>query len=256
MSAIDKDPEKDGELEGQELEEETQSDLEEVSEGYAEALLAEEWDEDEEGPQPELDPMAETLEASLSSKRAVGSGSGKGKAPGDEVIVGGRGESRKLRQDLPNQPQIPWESLAATVGWVGWALLAVGGADIFLTWYPFRFGDPQWEFATVSATFNGYPVVIFGLLLVLLGAAGVPRRWWAYLGVLIAGLLLAIALYGIVIFWSTSPLALDSVQGIALTGLKKAMSKAAAQSLVYPVILGLLARRLWRTARPSRVEDE
>ena len=59
---------------------------------------------------------------------------------------------------------------------VGLALLATGVTDILLAWVPPRFGTPEWEFGTISATLNNMPVPSMGLALVLAYAAAAGKR--------------------------------------------------------------------------------
>jgi hypothetical protein len=72
---------------------------------------------------------------------------------------------------------------------VGLALLATGSTDILLAWVPPRFGNPEWEFGTISATLNNMPVPSMGLALVLAYAAAAGKR----------GLLAAVAAWSIVV---------------------------------------------------------
>jgi hypothetical protein len=49
------------------------------------------------------------------------------------------------------------------LGWIGLAFALVGGFDLALIWIPLGFGNPEWEFGTVSATLDGLPVTTLGL---------------------------------------------------------------------------------------------
>ena len=64
-------------------------------------------------------------------------------------------------------PPVAWDLL----GWLGFALFVVGGADFLLTWFPERFGNPEWEFGTITASLNAMPAC----------------REWPYQALLIAG---------------------------------------------------------------------
>jgi hypothetical protein len=125
----------------------------------------------------------------------------------------------------------PWLLLAG----LGVALSVVGGADLLLAWIPQAFGNPEWEFGTVSSTFDGLPVPTMGLIL-LTGAALVRRSRWAvralsFVHVGVALLLMAAA----VLYLTDVPLALRSIQDPSLrVGLVKAMVKTGVQIVVYP----------------------
>jgi hypothetical protein len=126
------------------------------------------------------------------------------------------------------------------------AFLLLGGVDVGLTWYPTDFGNREWEFGTVTASFNGMPILILGLTLVLIAGAMARRRWWALgSGVVAAGLtVFVLAAMGL---WATNvPLALESVDAAILTGMKKALVKTSVQGVVFTVILAVIAYQGFR----------
>ena len=147
------------------------------------------------------------------------------------VLVREDTEGRK-RSWRPPAPDFGWKLL----GWVGGVLLLIGLIDIGLAFYPPMFGNPNWEFGTVSSSLNSLPVPMLGLAL-LLGAA-VARGWilgvrvWAIVGIVLAVCILAAA-----VIWALNlPLAFRSVQEpVARLGLKKSVAKSVAQVILYPV---------------------
>ncbi len=147
------------------------------------------------------------------------------------VLVRDDTEGRK-RSWRPPAPDFGWKLL----GWVGGVLLIVGLIDLGLAFYPPMFGNPNWEFGTVSSSLNSLPVPMLGLAL-LLGAA-VARGWvlgtrvWAIVGIVLAVFIVAAA-----VIWALNlPLAFKSVQDpVARLGLKKSVAKSVAQAILYPV---------------------
>ncbi|MGW8265390.1 MAG: hypothetical protein ACWGSQ_03430 [Longimicrobiales bacterium] len=137
----------------------------------------------------------------------------------------------------------------ALLGWVGFAFLVVGGADFALTWYPMDFGNREWEFGTVTASFNGLPILVLGLGLLYAAALGYQRRWWGGVTLLVSAVLMLWVLGGVVIWATNVPLALQSVPLEMMTGIKKALVKTTIQSVAYPVILGFLAVRSFQLLR-------
>lgn len=131
----------------------------------------------------------------------------------------------------------------ALLGWVGLTFLVVGGWDFALTWYPMDFGNREWQFGTVTASFNGLPVPVMGLGLLLASSIQTGRQWLAGVGALGALVLLVWALGGVVLWLGTVPLALEGTPVEVLVGMKKAIAKTAIQSVAYPMILGFLG---WR----------
>src|SRR5688500_13138218 len=70
-------------------------------------------------------------------------------------------------------PELGWRVLSI----VGVAFALVGAVDLALTWYPASFGNPEWEFATVTSTLDSLPVTVIGLGALLSGAVAVGRIW-------------------------------------------------------------------------------
>ena len=133
------------------------------------------------------------------------------------------------------------ERVFAFARWVGLAFFVLGSTDVALTWLPMDFGNREWEFATVTASFNGMPVIILGLLLVVGVAALESRRWWSFAGGIV-GLLFLVFVLGALGLWATNlPLALGAVEGVVLTGLKKAILKTAVQGVVLPLVFAAIA---------------
>lgn len=137
----------------------------------------------------------------------------------------------------------------ALLGWVGLALLVVGGADFALTWYPMEFGNREWEFGTVTQSFNGLPILVLGLGLLLTSSALIDRKWLALLAAFGALGLLLWVVAGVALWAKTVPIALSGTPVEVLTGMKKAIARTAVQSVTYPVILGFL---LWRGIEATR----
>lgn len=145
-----------------------------------------------------------------------------------------KGSGRRL---LPPAPDYGWYLL----GWVGFAFLVVGVADLALTWVPTHFGTATWEFGTVARSFDNLPVTTLGLALLLGGAVA---RGYA-LGVRVMGVVFVVAavlvLAAGILYATNIPLALKSVADpVAITGLKKAIAKTVIQWGVYTLVYGVV----------------
>lgn len=141
---------------------------------------------------------------------------------------------------------------AGLLGALGLAFLAVGLTDLVLAWLPPAFGEPEWEFGTVTATLNGLPIFVIGLALILADASRRGARRTVRV-IAVACLLLAVAIVVMAALYVTVvPLALQSVpEGGVRLGLMKAMTKTSAQIIVYPILFGWIAVKAWRWARIS-----
>jgi hypothetical protein len=162
----------------------------------------------------------------------------------DPKVVDGAQGSASLRQ--PVMPDAAWRLVAVVAA----SFLVVGGTDVFLTWYPLRFGSAEWEFGTVTASLNGLPVPILGLAFLLASSVAVG---WRLVG---RGAALACAVGGVLIvlagvmYATDVPMALRSVsQPVAHQALMKAITKTTVQLLAYPVGLCWLAVLGWRYTR-------
>jgi hypothetical protein len=170
-------------------------------------------------------------------------GKGQGSGGGAQQVLLPKDE--KERAPLEQAPDFGWYLL----GWIGVVFTLVGGLDLLLTWYPTAFGNPEWEFGTVSAALDGLPVLTLGLALVF-GAAVAQGTRWLVTSVAIVFVVLAIVIVLAAVLYATNvPLALQSVQDpLVKTGLKKAMVKTAGQAVLYPLAFVWIAWKGWRHA--------
>lgn len=157
--------------------------------------------------------------------------------------------SKTGRRTVPS-PSVGWELL----GWMGLAFFLIGALDLAMGWLPLRFGNPEWEFGTVSRTFDNLPITALGLTLLLASAAARGVDWAIRATGLIA-LLLALFLFaGFVIYLLDVPVAFRAVgESAARSGLKRAVTKALVQGLLYPIVLaavGIKGIRLTLAPRP------
>lgn len=158
-------------------------------------------------------------------------------------------DPRQARPRLPPAPDYGWYLL----GWLGLAFVVVGLTDLALAWYPVMIGNPEWEFGTVSRTFDSLPITALGLGLLL--GAGVARgvRWWTRIVAVLYVLLALLVIGGLVLYATNLPLALRSVvDPLARSGLKRAIAKALVQGVMYGsvfMILGVGALRHSRVLR-------
>jgi hypothetical protein len=148
--------------------------------------------------------------------------------PEQKVLVGEDTGKRRSRA-LPPDTEAAWK----WVGWLGAVLAVVGLADFLLAWYPLNLGSPEWEFATVAQTFSGLPLVSIGLA-GLLGAGLALGKRWLIIGtglLLVAGA--AVLLLALALFLLDVPLALSASEGLARTGIKKAVIKTLMLGVVF-----------------------
>jgi hypothetical protein len=132
------------------------------------------------------------------------------------------------------------------LGWTGWLFVVVGGVDSLLTWLPLSLGQPEWEFGTVTASLNGLPLPVLGLVLVL-GASLVAGRVVMARVVAVLMVILALCVLAAGLLYALNvPLALRAVTDpVARQGVLKAMTKTIVQVVAYPTGLITLAVIAW-----------
>lgn len=157
-----------------------------------------------------------------------------------------------LTRHVPAEPvaEAPqrWPELAnLVVIEVGVLFVIVGGADLALSWYPFAFQNPEWEFGTVTAMLDGLPALVLGLGLVLTGALYSGIRWLARAASVAFAVLAACVVAAGLLYATTVPLALRVADDPTIRlGLFKAMIKTSIQAIAYPSICFWIAVKSWR----------
>ncbi len=146
---------------------------------------------------------------------------------------------------LPPSPETGWSLL----GVLGSVFALVAGADILLAWFPTNFGNAEWEFGTVTASLESFPLLAVGLAL-LLGssvARGAGRVVQMVSGLFLV-LAVAIAAAG-VMYALRVPVALETVTDpVPRSGLKRAILKTVAQAVLYSLAFAWIAIKGWRHA--------
>jgi hypothetical protein len=136
---------------------------------------------------------------------------------------------------------------------LGAAFAILGAVDLGLAWFPLVFGNPQWEFGTVTQTLDGLPVFTLGLGLSL-GAAVARGKWLPARLISVLLLVLAFVIVLMVILYATDiPIALRAVPDPAVRqGLIKAIMKTTAQAVVYPAAFTWMGIKGWQVSASNK----
>ena len=136
------------------------------------------------------------------------------------------------------------------LGWGGLLFFIVGTTDIALLWYPAFFGDPQWEFGTVTNLLNGLPATTIGLAMMAASALARERARSARLVATIIGFFALVVIVASVLYLTDIPIALreSSSNALVLLGIKKSIVKTTVQAIIYPIVLISMAVMIWRRA--------
>lgn len=134
----------------------------------------------------------------------------------------------------------------------GIALAVIGWTDALLLWYPLDFGNLDWEFATLTGSFDALPLGTIGLIGMLVGTvAGARYRGIVLLsfafGLLSALLALLFALYGLTILsvWT-------SIEEQFRSAISRAVVKTSVLAVTYILLYGWLSWTARRTAMALR----
>ncbi len=164
-----------------------------------------------------------------------------------------RGARKQILQPVSQDRAAPFVAEPSTL-WLILAVLGVtiaviGWTDLALLWYPLNFGNPEWEFGTISAHYDGLPLGTIGLAT---SAVAVMGLGWRLATRVLSGLfaLITLGLVGIfVIYLLDVPVALGGVAPAIVPIIKKAIAKAVVFATVYMAFYGWLSVYLWRKTR-------
>lgn len=161
---------------------------------------------------------------------------------GPKILVGREGEAPVV---LGPAPEVGWRLL----GGAGFAFAMVAATDLALAWYPLGFGNAEWEFGTVTAVLNNFPLLIMGLGLLFSSAVG---RGKAGLLKTISGLWLLLALMVVAmlaLYARRIPEALQVVTDPLLReGIRESMAKVVVQGVLYPLAFAWMGIKGWKYA--------
>lgn len=166
----------------------------------------------------------------------------------DAKIVVGQGTERPASRWVVESTAV-WKMIAP----VGLVFLLVGLTDIALSWFPMRFGTPEWEFGTIGTTLNNLPLPTLGLLLLAAWAVVTEKK----LPVRVFGavlMIVGVVLSGlVVIYLLTVPPAWNAANSLenasAMAVAKKGIMKSLVQAVAYPLAYLWVGYRAIRMTR-------
>jgi hypothetical protein len=130
----------------------------------------------------------------------------------------------------------------------GLVITFVSVVDLGLAWIPIRIGSGEWEFGTVSTTFNAMPLTAMGLVFLAMGALLAQSTFVLRI---MSGVFLLVVLFLLgasVLYVLNVPVALGAVPPEASSLLKRAILRTSAFAGLYTVLFGWLCWFTWRQA--------
>ena len=128
----------------------------------------------------------------------------------------------------------------------------LGFVEVLLLWSPPQFTNAAWEFATLSRTLDGMPMVALGLALIAyaeIGGSASYRRVRVHS--LALGLVSILVLVLAAMYATATPAVLANTPPEAMSGVRRAVIKATVQLAAYFVFFGYIAVSLWKRIRAS-----
>jgi hypothetical protein len=131
---------------------------------------------------------------------------------------------------------------------VGFGLALIGFADVVLGMYPYRVGNPDWEFGAISAALDSMPLGTIGLgaataAMLASGRTLALRILSVFQALIVALLLAAVTLYSLSI-----PVVMKAVPAAMQGQLSIAIVKAFLLGVTYVSLYMVMARASWRGA--------
>jgi hypothetical protein len=131
---------------------------------------------------------------------------------------------------------------------IGAVFAVVGIVDLTLLWTPLGFGNPAWEFTTLSQTFSNVPLTGLGIVLVAYGLVRHPKRggmWCRGFAILSAVVVVLLVAMGI-LYLTVAPAVVRQTPVEGLDALGELLVKNGAEIVLYPIAFALISYVLWR----------
>lgn len=156
-----------------------------------------------------------------------------------------QGADPKVRSALVPDSGHAWK----IAGLTGATLAVIGWMDVLLLWYPARFGTPEWEFATTSATIDALPLATLSLVVLSVATLARARRPWAPRALAVLFWLVALAVAAVaVLFALTLAPAARAIPDAMRTALKVGSAKTLICSAAYFSLYGVVGVLCWKRA--------
>jgi hypothetical protein len=136
---------------------------------------------------------------------------------------------------------------------LGMIFTFLGIVEVLLLWIPPQFANAAWEFATLSRTLDGMPMVALGLALIAYsGVHGSAADYrWVRAHAMALGVT-SILILALAAFYATvTPAVLANTPPEAMDAVRRAVIKTTFQLAAYFLLFGYIALSLWKRTRVS-----
>jgi hypothetical protein len=136
--------------------------------------------------------------------------------------------------------------------WIGGGLMLVGWTDVIMGMYPYRIGNPDWEFGAISAALDSMPLGTIGIGAASIGAL-ISGRPWVLRAISVFSALVTVFLTGAAVLYALSlPVVLKAVPVPMHTQLNIAIAKALVLAATYGCLYLVMFRTTQRAASKAR----
>lgn len=132
--------------------------------------------------------------------------------------------------------------------WIGTALVLIGWSDVIMGMYPYRVGNPDWEFGAISAALDSMALGTIGIAAAAIGALVSGRRRMLQAISLFTGLVVGFLVSAIVLYGLSIPVILKAVPAAMQTQFSIAIAKALLLAVTYSFAHIVVFRESWRGA--------
>lgn len=140
----------------------------------------------------------------------------------------------------------------SAVAWLGIALALIGWSDVIIGMYPYRLGNPDWEFGAVSSALNSMPLGSVGIGVAIAAAVAQGRRRSLVALSIVSAFTLAFLLVSGVMYALSVPVVLKTLPDAVSDQFKLAILKASLLWTIYTALYVVLGRLAWNASRAKK----
>lgn len=162
--------------------------------------------------------------------------------PVKEIVLG-----QSAEPGLEPNPEVA----AKAAFWAGWALAVPGWLDVLMLYANPQFANIEWEFGTVTSTFDAMPLGSIALMMIALGAVGSGRSKALKFMSVVFGLLSLSLILLLVVFALDLPVIIPAIRPDMATSVKQSLIKTALSATAYVALYLAMTVYCWKRSKPA-----
>jgi hypothetical protein len=166
-------------------------------------------------------------------------------------VVAGQKRNLAYTAQLPNRTNSPQSRHWSVLFGGGVAFSIIGFTDVLLLWYPLAFGSLDWEFATLSGTFDALPLATIGMVMMGAGSIALRRARTSFVLSLLYLFLCIVVSAAAALFLLAVLAGMSAVDPSVEMQFRRAVTKTSVLSVSYILLYGWLAWIVGRAGQPK-----